>query len=152
MKGGVRMEPIYWLILLAVLLLIEMFTLGLTTVWFAGGALIAFFVSMITDLVFIQWIIFLLVSLLLLFLTRPIAIKYFNKQRVKTNYEGLIGLEGKVTKRVDNFNNSGEVILNGQEWTARAFDDKAIFEVDERIVVKQIVGVKLIVGREEEEV
>lgn len=152
MKGGVYMEPIYWLILLALLLLIEIFTLGLTTVWFAGGALISFFVSMFTDNLFIQLIVFFTVSLLLLFLTRPIALRYFNKQRVKTNYEGLIGLEGKVTVRIDNFNNSGEVILNGQEWTARAFDDEAIFEVNERVVVKEIVGVKLIVGKKEEEV
>lgn len=152
MKGGVCMESLSWLILLAVLLLVEMFTLGLTTVWFAGGALIAFFVSMITDLIYIQWIIFFVVSFLLLFLTRPIALKYFNKQRVKTNYEALIGKTGKVTVKIDNFNNSGGVILNGQEWTARAFEDKAIFEVNERVVVKEIAGVKLIVGKKEEEI
>ncbi len=152
MKGGVYMESIYWLILLALLLLIEIFTLGLTTVWFAGGALISFIVSMFTTNLFIQLPIFFIVSFLLLFLTRPIALRYFNKQRVKTNYEGLIGKEGKVTVRVDNFNNSGEVILNGQEWTARALDDKATFEVNERVVVKEIVGVKLIISKKEEEI
>lgn len=152
MKGGVCMGPMYWLILLALLLLIEMVTLGLTTVWFAGGALIAFFVSILQGNLFIQLLAFFIVSFLLLFLTRPVAVKYFNKQRVKTNYQSIIGQEGKVTKRIDNFNNSGEVILNGQEWTARAADDTAIFEVNERVVVKEIAGVKLIVGKKEEEV
>jgi membrane protein implicated in regulation of membrane protease activity len=112
----------------------------------------AFFVSMLTDNLLLQLIIFFVVSFLLLFLTRPIAVRYFNKQRVKTNYESIIGLEGKVTKRIDNFNNSGEVILNGQEWTARAADETTIYEVNEKVVVKEIAGVKLIVGKKEEEV
>lgn len=146
------MEPLYWLILLALLLLIEMFTLGLTTIWFAGGALIAFLLSLVADNLLLEFVVFFVVSFVLLIFTRPIALKYFNKQRVKTNYESFIGKDGKVTVKIDNFNNTGEVNLNGQLWTARAFDDMTTFEVDERVVVKNISGVKLIVGKKEEEV
>jgi len=149
-KGGVSIEPLYWLILLAVLLLIEIFTLGLTTIWFSGGALVAFLVSLLSGSLLLQLIFFFVVSFGLLFVTRPIAVKYFNKQRVKTNYESLIGKEAKVTDKIDNFNNSGEVILNGQIWMARSKDENQIFEVNDRVIVKEISGVKVIVEKEEE--
>lgn len=145
------MEPIYWLILLAILLFIEFLTLGLTTIWFAGGSLVAFIVSLLSGSLLLQLIFFFVISFTLLFLTRPIAVRYFNNQRVKTNYESLIGLEGKVIQRIDNFNNTGEVNLNGQVWMARAKNEKATFEVDEPVIVKEIVGVKLIVGLKEED-
>ncbi len=139
------MNSSYWLIALAVFLIIEIITLGLTTIWFAGGALIAFLLSLFVDNVFLEFIIFLIVSFVLLYFTRPIASKYFNKQRIKTNYEGLIGKDGKVIERIDNFNNSGQVIVNGQEWTARALKDQSVIEPGTRVVIRAVSGVKLIV-------
>lgn len=144
------MNPLYWLILLAILLLIEILTLGLTTIWFSGGALVAFLVSLLSGSLLLQLIFFFVVSFGLLFLTRPIAVKYFNKQRVKTNYESLIGQEAKVTVKIDNFNNTGEVLLNGQIWMARSKEEQHVYDVNERVMVKEISGVKLIVGKEEE--
>ena len=76
---------IFWLVLLIVCIGIEVLTLGLTTIWFAGGALVAIFASLLYAPVFVQIILFFLVSLLMLFFTRPIAVKYFNRDRVKTN-------------------------------------------------------------------
>lgn len=140
------MEALYWLILLAILLVIEFITLGLTTIWFAGGALAAFIVSLVSDSLLLQLIFFLIISFLFLFLTRPIAVRYFNNKREKTNYEGLIGKEGKVIQRIDNFNNSGEVNLNGQIWMARAADEGATYEENTHVIVKEIAGVKLMVG------
>lgn len=151
MKGGISMNSIYWLIVLAVLLIIEIVTLGLTTIWFAGGALIAFLLSLFYDNLIIELVVFFLISLVLLFFTRPLAVKYFNTKRVKTNYESLIGREGKVTQTIDNFNQTGEVILNGQEWTARALDDRSIIEPGKRVIVNKISGVKLIVDVKEED-
>jgi membrane protein implicated in regulation of membrane protease activity len=142
------MNSIYWLIALAVLLIIEIITLGLTTIWFAGGALIAFILSLITDNIVLEMVVFLVVSLVLLFFTRPIAAKYFNKQRIKTNYQSIIGKEGKVIETIDNFNNTGQVILNGQEWTARAAEDQCVIEVGNRVIVRDVAGVKLIVDME----
>lgn len=146
------MNSTYWLIALAVLLLIEIITLGLTTIWFAGGALVAFFVSLATNNLGLELIVFLAVSFLLLIYTRPIATRFFNTKKIKTNYESLIGREGKVIEKIDNFNNSGQVIVGGQEWTARAVDDQAIIKPEQRVVIRSISGVKLIVEVEKEEI
>ena len=69
------MEPIYWLMLFVVLLGIEILTMGLTTIWFAGGALAAFLISLIGCPVWLQAVVFIAVSLILLLVTRPFAIR-----------------------------------------------------------------------------
>ena len=79
------MNSMLWLILLAILLIVEMATLGLTTIWFAGGALVAFIVSLFYDNLLLEISLFLVISLLLLIFTRPFVKKYFNSTRVKTN-------------------------------------------------------------------
>lgn len=139
------MEAICWLIALIALLAIEIATLGLTTIWFAGGSLVAFVAALLHAPIVVQVVLFLVVSFVLLIFTRPIAIRYLNKDREKTNYEGIIGREGKVTERIDNFNQTGTVIVAGQEWSARAAQDGQIIEPDSRVVVKRIEGVKVFV-------
>ncbi|MDF2472446.1 MAG: putative rane protein [Lachnospiraceae bacterium] len=144
------MNSIYWLVALAIFLVIEILTLGLTTIWFAGGALSAFLLSLIVDNLMLEVIVFLAASFLLLFFTRPIAAKYFNTQRIKTNYETLLGKDGKVVERIDNFNMTGQVIVSGQEWTARSLRDDEIIEVGQKVRVRNVSGVKLIVEIEKE--
>lgn len=146
------MISLYWLIALAILLVIEILTLGLTTIWFAGGALVAFFISLVSDSVILQLIVFLIVSFVLLIFTRPVATKYLNSKREKTNYEGLIGQEAKVLERIDNFNNTGLILLNGLEWMARAKSDRDIIEAGQKVVIREIAGVKAIVEVEKEKV
>lgn len=149
---GVKfMVSLCWLIVLALLLAIEIATLGLTTVWFAGGALIGFIASLLGVDFWIQMVLFILVSLLLLFFTRPVAVKHLNKSRVKTNYEGLIGKVVKITERVDNDNQTGEALVNGQEWTVRSETDGVIYEPGTKVRIVNIVGVKLIVTEYREE-
>ena len=140
------MPEIVWLIILALCLAIEIATLGLTTIWFAGGALVAFFVAMVTDSLLIQIIVFLAVSLLLLFFTRPVATKYFNNRRTKTNVDGLVGEQCKVTETIDNFNGTGTVLLNGLEWTARSRNE-AVIEVGACVRVCAVDGVKVLVEK-----
>ncbi len=142
-------NSIAWLILLAVLLLIEIITLGLTTIWFAGGALVAFIVSLFYDNLLLEIILFLVISVLLLYFTRPYVIKYFNPKRIKTNYEGLVGKEALVIMAIDNIHGQGQVIVDGQEWTARSSDSSTI-DVGARVIVQDISGVKLIVKNKEE--
>lgn len=141
------MESFYWLIAIAVLLIIEITTLGLTTIWFAGGALIAFLASLLGAGYLVQFILFVVVSVLLLCFTRPIALRYFNNHRAKTNYESIIGQTAKVTLTIDNFNQSGSAVVNGQEWTARAERDDDIIEPGTQVKIVAIKGVKLIVAR-----
>ena len=140
------MPEIVWLIILALCLVVEIATLGLVTIWFAGGALVAFFVAMVTDSVLIQVVVFLAVSLLLLFFTRPVAKRFYNSKRTKTNVDSVIGEQCKVTETVDNFNGTGTVLLNGLEWTARSKDDTVI-ETGTRVQVCAIDGVKAIVEK-----
>ena len=84
------------------------------------------------------------VSLLLLIFTRPIATRYINAKRTKTNVESIIGQQGRVTEQIDNFKGIGTVYLNGLEWTARAKQGD-IIEVGSAVVVREVKGVKLIV-------
>ena len=143
------METIFWLILFVVLLVIEIFTMGLTTVWFAGGALVAFVLAFAGLGLPVQIIVFLLVSILLLVLTRPIAIKFFNQERQKTNADRLIGQKAVVLETIDTLHSTGRVEINGMEWSAKAEDAAAVIEAGAVVSVEGIQGVKLIVKKEE---
>lgn len=138
------MESYYWLIFMALCIAIEIITLGLTTIWFAIGALAAFFVAVCGGPVVTQIIVFLMVSLITLFFTRPIATKYFNGNRIKTNAESLIGGTARVIERIDNIGATGRVTINGQEWMART-SDGSILEEGTTVTIESISGVKLIV-------
>ena len=145
------MEAITWIVIFVVLLIIEIVTLGLTTIWFAGGALAGFIAANLGAPIWLQIVLFLVVSILLLFVTRPIAVKYLNQKRVKTNYEGVIGKVVKVTEKIDNFNATGTAVCNGQEWTARAEDDSDVFEPGTLVSVVNVSGLKLVVAEYKED-
>lgn len=136
---------IFWLVLLILCIGIEVLTLGLTTIWFAGGALVAIFANLLHAPIFVQIILFFAVSLVLLFFTRPVAVRYFNKDRVKTNVESMVGRQAIVTEEIDNLKAAGQVTVNGQEWTARSRDEKVRIPVGAIVTVRAINGVKLIV-------
>lgn len=141
------MPAFYWLGILAACLAVEVATLGLVSIWFAGGALVTFFVAMATETLWIQLVVFFAVSVVLLLVTRPIASKFYNNKRIKTNVDSLMGEYCKVTEAIDNFNGTGTVVLNGLEWTARSVDDTLI-EVDSKVKVCGIDGVKVLVEKE----
>ncbi len=88
------MIPIIWLVILAVLVVIEIITLGLTTIWFAGGALAALVVSLVGGPLWLQILLFLAVSIVLLVFTRPLAVRYMNKNQQKTNVDSIPGKTG----------------------------------------------------------
>ena len=141
---------IFWLALLIVAIVAELLTMGLTTLWFAGGALVAILATALRAPVFIQIILFFLVSLMLLFFTRPVAVKYFNKDRVKTNVESMVGRQAVVISEIDNLQGIGQVAVSGQEWSARSCDDKVRIPVGAVVNVMAINGVKLIVRPDEQ--
>jgi len=76
------MATIFWLIAFVILLVIEIITLGLTTVWFALGAIAAFLAAYVGTSILVQIIVFLVVSIALLIVTRPIVMKHFNQNHV----------------------------------------------------------------------
>lgn len=139
-----------WLAAFVILVGIEIVSMALTTIWFAGGALVAFFLALAGMGAYVQLAAFFIVSCVLLFFTRPLALKYVNKNTVKTNVESLIGKKARVTSVIDNDMAAGSAVVSGQEWTARSADGKPI-EAGAMVVIKDVNGVKLIVGRAEEE-
>lgn len=147
--GGKNMPDtilLIWLISIAVFLVIEIITLGLTTIWFAGGALVAFLAGICGANIAIQVVLFFIVSFIMLLGVRPSACRKFNSKRIKTNVDSLIGTECKVLEQIDNFNQKGKILLDGKEWTARSADD-IVIEAGERVQVVKISGVKVYVTK-----
>lgn len=145
------MYAIFWLGAFGVLLLIEILTLGLTTIWFAVGALAAFLLTLVNAPLALQIIVFVVVSMVMLIFTRPIMTKYLNKKTTKTNAESLVGRRTRVLIPVNNLKSEGQVMVNGMEWTARSTKDEVTFQKDEMVHIVGISGVKLIVEKENKE-
>lgn len=139
------MDVMVWLILLIIFIGVEVATLGLCSIWFAGGALVAIAAAALGTPVWVQIIVFMVISLVLLFFTRPIAVKYFNKDRVKTNVESLIGKQAIVISEINNLQGIGQVTVGPQEWSARSVVEGAVIPVGAVVVVEAISGVKLMV-------
>ena len=135
---------ICWLAVFVLLIVIELATMGLTTIWFAGGAVAGFVASMLGANVVIQAVVFFVVSIVLLIFTRPFAVRYINSNKTKTNIDGLIGQEALVLEEINNIRETGCARLEGKEWTARSVDDTVI-PADTVVIVERIEGVKLIV-------
>lgn len=142
---------IMWLVALVLFIIVEIATMGLTTIWFAGGALIAAIAAGLNAPLVVQVVLFLAVSILLLYFTRPIAVKYFNKDRVKTNAESLVGKQAIVVSEVDNLQGTGQVTVGGMEWMARTTEDGIQLPVGCVVNIVAINGVKLIVEERKED-
>ena len=132
-----------WVILVIIFSVIEGLTLGLTTIWFALSALIMVFLSFLPIPIVYQILIFLALSAVFLFFTRPIAVKKFKTGKVKTKVDSLAGLHALVTKKITEFDR-GEVKLNGQIWSAKS-EDNSVLEEGTRCEVVRIEGVQAIV-------
>ena len=146
MKGGKFMAVVIWLAIAAVMIIVEIATLGLTTIWFAGGALVAAIVANFGVNWIVQIILFALVSLVLLICTRPFAVKHLMKNNEKTNVASNVGKSANVISTIDNVKAEGVVKLNGLEWTARSATNEVI-DAGSVVIVKEISGNKLIVEK-----
>ena len=131
-------------------IVIEIITMGLTTIWFAGGSLVAAVSAAFSAPLWLQLLLFVAVSFVLLYFTRPIAVKYFNKDRIKTNVESLIGKQAIVISEIDNLQGIGQVTVGGQEWSARTVKDGITLPVGCVVVIRAINGVKLMVEEKEQ--
>ena len=140
-----------WLAVFIVLLLIEMETMALTTIWFAGGALVSCLIAVAGGGIRLQLAVFVIVSFVLLIFTRPFVMRYVNRNTNKTNVDSLIGRKARVSLKIDNEQGMGAAVVGGQEWTARSAEDGDIIDVDTQVEITAIQGVKLIVKRVETE-
>ena len=109
------MDMIGWMAAFVILIGIEAATMALTTIWFAGGAVAAFLAAVLGVSVQVQLVVFLIVSFILLLFTRPLAMRFVNRETVKTNVNGLIGRRAKVIAKIDNNDPSGAAVIDGQE-------------------------------------
>ena len=134
-----------WLLLLIVFIIVELVTMGLTTIWFAAGSLAAALSALVNAPVVVQVGLFLVVSIVLLLFTRPIAVRFFNKERVKTNVESLVGRQAIVISEIDNLEGIGQVTVGGQEWAARSMEESGKIPVGTVVFVRAINGVNLLV-------
>lgn len=132
---------IVWLALMILFICMESATVSMTSLWFAAGALVALIASLLHAPVALQVVLFLAVSIALLWLLRPIARKYFTPKLMRTNVDAVIGTEGIVTAQVDNLKATGAVKLGALEWTARSTSGEPI-EPGTRVKVDRIEGVK----------
>ena len=136
---------IIWIALIIIFAVVEIITVGLTSIWFAGGAVVALLVDAAGLGPVWQFAAFVVVSVILLVFTRPWALKYMKPRLVKTNYEAAVDKNVCLTEAVDNIKGTGTAVLNGQEWTARAYEDGKTFEAGMIVKVKEIRGVTLYV-------
>jgi len=139
------MGTILWIVLIIVFVAVEIATVGLTAIWFAGGALLALLAQLLGLNIYWQIIFFIVASAILMTVTRPWALKYFKPRLVKTNYETVVGETVCLTESVDNIKGTGTAVYKGQEWTARAYENGKTFEAGTIVSVKEIRGVTLYV-------
>ena len=136
---------IFWLIVAVVLFVIEGAPVQLICLWFAVGAVITVPVSAMGAPVWVQLLVFLLASIAVLVVGRPIVTKKLNRERVPTNAEMVIGQTGVVKQDIDNIRGTGRVNANGLDWTARSLQDGMVIPEGNHVRAVRIEGVKLIV-------
>lgn len=138
------MDTVIWLVLMVVFLLVEAATVGMVSLWFAAGALAAMVTALLGGQLWLQAVVFAVVSAILLTALRPVAKKLFTPKLTPTNVDTVIGKEGIVMAPIDNLTATGTVKLGAMEWSARSTDGSPI-PVGERVRVDKVEGVKVFV-------
>ena len=138
------MDTFFWFALLIVFIVAEAATVGMVSVWFAMGALAAMVGGLLDAKLWLQIVLFVVVSGVSLALLRPIAKKSFNRNRTQTNVDALVGKTCLVTAAIDNMQSTGQVKLGDVEWSARSSSDDAI-SVGTQVRIDRVEGVKVFV-------
>ena len=135
-----------WIIVACVFAVGEMLTLSFFLAPFAGGSLLAGIAALAGAPTAVSWALFLIVSLLLLLVVRPIAKSHARKPpRIRTGTDALLGRSGIVVERIANAQAVGAVKIEGEVWTARAFDETRVYEVGDNVEIIEIRGVTAVV-------
>ena len=132
-----------WLIIIILLTVLEVVTINLVSIWFIVSGIVSLFLSFIIDSFYIQFFIFVLLGLILMILTRPYLVKKLTKNKVTTNLDRVIGMEGIVTEEITKIK-TGEVKVDGKRWSAISNEN---IKVGSIVNIEDIDGVKLIVRK-----
>ena len=133
-----------WFALMVLFLWIEASTVTMVSTWFALGSLSAMIASLAGGELWLQVVLFFVVSTVFLLSLRPLAKKYFTPKIIKTNVDSVVGTQGKVLESIDNISATGRVKLGGMEWSARSTSGENITE-DTLVTVDKVEGVKVFV-------
>lgn len=134
-----------WIAIILITVILEAATMQLTCIWFTFGALAAWLISLCGGPLWLQLLIFSIISILLLAFTRPLALKYLKPKTEKTNADAVPGKIGVVVSPVRPVDGVGQVKVEGLIWSAKPEDGIRNFEIGERIEVVRIEGVKLVI-------
>jgi len=137
---------ILWLVVIILLTFLEVITVNLVSVWFIASAFVSMILSFFIDSFSIEFAVFVVLGLVLMILTRPMLVKKFGKEKVKTNLDRVIGMQGVVTEEITK-KNIGEVKVDGKKWSAVS---NSKLECGTTVIVEAIDGVKLIVRKDVE--
>ena len=143
-KEDISMQ-LFWLIAMLVFLAVEGASVSLVSVWFAAGSLAALIAALLGGELWLQITLFIVVAVATLASLRPLVRKFIKPRITKTNVDAIIGTEGYVTGDIDNLTASGQVKLNGMEWTARSTSGEPI-PTGTLVKVDKIEGVKAYVS------
>lgn len=138
------MLTITWAVLIAVFVVIECFVTNLVSIWFAGGAIVALVASLLGVSVHMQVVLFLAVSLLLVFAVRPAARRTLDVKKQKTNLDAVVGADAVVISDIKD--GRGMVKVLNKDWTAACEED---IPAGENVTVTALNGVTLTVKRKE---
>lgn len=137
---------IFWVVLLIILIVVEAVTAQMVTIWFAAGAVAAMVAELLDAQIWLQWVVFIVVSVIALIATRPLVRKLTETKVQPTNADRYIGQVAVVTEEIDNIAAKGQVSVSGTVWTARS-SDGTVIQKDEKVTVEKIEGVKVIVKK-----
>ena len=141
------MEMIFWGALFVAFVIAEIVTVAYVSVWFAVASLVSFALALCDVSLKVQFIVFVVTSVAVFLITRPLVSKLSKGKIVPTNADALIGKEGIVRIEVDNLKSQGRVYVNGLEWAAKS-EDGSIIEKDEKVIICSIEGASLIIRKD----
>jgi membrane protein implicated in regulation of membrane protease activity len=141
----------FWLVALVLFAVAEAATVGLVSIWFAGGALVALIATGCGAPIWLQVLLFLVVSGIMLALLRPFVRRMTKSSKTETNAGRHIGREALVMEEINNLTGTGAIKLDGVTWTARS-ESGEVIPVGTTIVVQRIEGVKVVVAPAEKAV
>ena len=135
---------LFWLCLFVFALILEAMTMGLASIWFAIGALVALLLDTLSLPLGAQIAVFLVVSAALLIATRPLVRAFLDKRKERTNADRVVGMVCRVIEPIDNTAGTGAVRVDGKDWTARA-EAVGRFAPGELVKITRIGGAKVYV-------
>ena len=137
--------PFVWIGIAVVMAVAEAATNKLVSIWFVIGALCAAIASLFTPYIVIQLVVFIVVSLVAMIVTKPLVNRYKKGFKIeKTNSDRLIGLTGVMLTDIDSLEAVGQVKVNGEVWSAK-LKELTPLKKDSKVKILAIEGVKMIV-------